>query len=163
MPTTGNTQDVQDVDKSPWFGYFPRTVAYILGGWSLGLWYASLVVLPPSQLTSSADVSLSARTIKEVSMRKLILTLIVSMALGTVALVSRQFVPRSAASAPPTVQHPSHPCDACTDDAKKVTICHVAPGSGNEETITISCHALNAHLSNHPDDYCGPCNGHTQH
>jgi hypothetical protein len=96
-------------------------------------------------------------------MRKLVLTLIVSMALGTVALVSRQFVPRSAASAPPTIQHPGHAlCDECTGGGKKVTICHVAPGSGNEETITISCHALDAHLSHH-DDYCGPCNGHTQH
>jgi hypothetical protein len=98
-------------------------------------------------------------------MRKLVLTLILSMALGTVALVSRQFVPRSAASAPPTIQqHPStNPCDACNDGGKKITICHVAPGSGNEETISISCHALDAHLDNHPDDYCGPCNGHNQH
>ena len=93
-------------------------------------------------------------------MRKLVLTLIVSMALGTVALISRQFVPRSAASAPSTIQHPN-PCDACSGGAKKVTICHVPPGSREENTITISCHALEAHLS-HSDDYCGPCDGRTQ-
>ncbi len=93
-------------------------------------------------------------------MRKLMLTLIISMALCTVALISRQFVPRSAASAPAAIQHP-HPCGECAAGAKKVTICHVPPGSREENTLTISCNALDAHLS-HSDDYCGPCDGRTK-
>ncbi|MFH1064422.1 MAG: hypothetical protein V1729_05050 [Candidatus Woesearchaeota archaeon] len=42
-------------------------------------------------------------------------------------------------------------------DGEKITICH-KPGSADEETITISIDALDAHKEH--GDYCGQCSGH---
>ncbi len=39
----------------------------------------------------------------------------------------------------------------------KVTLCHVAPGSGLPVTIRVGEKAALAHLKNHPGDYLGPC------
>jgi len=42
----------------------------------------------------------------------------------------------------------------------KLAICHAPPGNpSNAHTLDISISAYNAHHSNHPDDYFGPCEG----
>ena len=46
----------------------------------------------------------------------------------------------------------------CGQNNDKVLLCHAPPGDpGNAHTICISPAALPAHLAEHPDDHCGPC------
>lgn len=46
----------------------------------------------------------------------------------------------------------------CGNNDNKVLLCHAPPGNpGNAHTICISPNAVDAHLQNHPDDHCGPC------
>ena len=44
---------------------------------------------------------------------------------------------------------------------RRVTICHRPPGNPeNGQTLRLPRKAARKHLSNHPDDHCGPCEKH---
>lgn len=50
-------------------------------------------------------------------------------------------------------------CDkfACTNDARKVAICHYDNGIRQYKELCVAASGARGHIQNHPEDYCGPC------